>query len=751
MPSSNIVSLDELQRASQQALQTDNFEEAITYLEQIIEKQPQAIQYRLPLGLAYLLIGQEEAAQLTWAIAFSEVDEADGEFLLGELVQLLQAKIEAYERQEKWGLADLLYQHLHQLTPTDTNSILKGIQTALKGELLSRERLENTGLLETLETTIQQPEAIDLELLDATLQEVIIRDDGNRDLLSWIEETARYLPNPEAVTHKLYEKSIQVRMRSPYNSNSSKALAYIDAALRLDGTNFGLKHERVFIFIKSARYQEAATMAEALLMDCENKQEKVFAKCLLLDALIHLSDRWNDSQSHLEDILQLLRELIQEYSENPGLYMPSALATRSLFFYQYIKDNPVEYRSLQNQLAQIYVDSIQKQHEEKAVISDRVQVLGTSRKLRIGFLSECMTKHSVGWLSRWIFQHYDRERFEFYCYFKIYTTRPEGLDDFSQEWFADLSTGACIVYGDPEEIAKIIKQDDIDILVDLDSVTSEKNYATFALKPARIQVTWLGYDATGLPTVDYFLADRFVLPDHADDYYTETIWRMPTTYIAVDGFEVSVPSLRRDKLDIPADAVVYFSAQTAAKRHPDAVRCQIEILKQVPNSYLLLKGKGDADALRNSFLQTAEEEGIAGDRFRFLPPVKHESTHRANLSIADVVLDTFPYTGATTTLETLWMGIPLVTLVGNQFTSRNSYAMLRHAGIEAGIAYSQEEYIEWGVRLGSDAALREQVKRQLWRSRQTSPLWNAKQFTRDLENAFEQMWQQYLETSSQSN
>lgn len=104
------------------------------------------------------------------------------------------------------------------------------------------------------------------------------------------------------------------------------------------------------------------------------------------------------------------------------------------------------------------------------------------------------------------------------------------------------------------------------------------------------------------------------------------------------------------------------------------------------------------------------------------------------------MLDTFPYNGATTTLETLWMGIPLVTRMGEQFAARNSYTMLKNVGVEEGIAWTDEEYVEWGIRLGTDAVLRQQVREKLRQSRQTSPLWNAAQFTREMERAYEQMW-----------
>jgi len=107
------------------------------------------------------------------------------------------------------------------------------------------------------------------------------------------------------------------------------------------------------------------------------------------------------------------------------------------------------------------------------------------------------------------------------------------------------------------------------------------------------------------------------------------------------------------------------------------------------------------------------------------------------------VLDTYPYNGATTTLETLWMGIPLVTRVGEQFAARNSYTMMMNAGITEGIAWTDQEYLEWGIRLGKDPGLRQQIAGKLRQSRQTAPLWNGKQFTREMEKAYEQMWAIY--------
>ncbi|NEO52974.1 MAG: O-linked N-acetylglucosamine transferase, SPINDLY family protein, partial [Okeania sp. SIO3B5] len=267
------------------------------------------------------------------------------------------------------------------------------------------------------------------------------------------------------------------------------------------------------------------------------------------------------------------------------------------------------------------------------------------------------------------------------------------------------------------------------------------------LKTAPVQVTWLGWDTSGVPTIDYYIADPYVLPEDAQEYYQEKILRLPQTYLAIDGFEVGTPSIMRADLEIADDAVVYFSTQTGAKYNPQIAKLQMQILREIPNSYFLIKSFGEQDSLNRFFFDIAEEEGVARERIKFIPRVKLEETHRANLQIADIVLDTYPYNGATTTLETLWMGIPIVTKVGEQFAARNSYTMMMNAGITEGIAWSDKEYVEWGIRLGKDEALRQQISWKLRKSKQTAPLWNAKQFTREMEKAYEQMWQIYTEGS----
>jgi predicted O-linked N-acetylglucosamine transferase (SPINDLY family) len=266
-----------------------------------------------------------------------------------------------------------------------------------------------------------------------------------------------------------------------------------------------------------------------------------------------------------------------------------------------------------------------------------------------------------------------------------------------------------------------------------------------SFKPAPIQLTWLGSDSSGLPTIDYFIVDSKVVPVEFKKYYQETLWYLPETYLAIDDFEVGTMTLNRENLQIADDAIIYLCLQFNLKFNPDFCRLQLTIIKSVPNSVLLVKGASNDQSMQELFTTIATDIGLDKERIKFLPRDPDEVTHRANLAIADIVLDTFPYGGATTTLETLWLEIPLVARVGQQFSARNSYAFMTSAGLTEGIAWSDQEYIDWGIRLGNDQKLRNHIRYKLKQSKKTAPIWNAKKFTLDMENAYHQMWKNHLD------
>jgi predicted O-linked N-acetylglucosamine transferase (SPINDLY family) len=493
------------------------------------------------------------------------------------------------------------------------------------------------------------------------------------------------------------------------------------------------------------QHSESIAIAQQIYNLAQTVPEQIYANFLQLRSRLLAGGYWDEVSA----IAAQQEQLILAFTEATTAPLKRSTALElagATFFFPYIRNALAENRHVQNRLMQLLQTSVQTYAQARydrfrqGLATRRTQPRAPGTPLRVGYLSKCFKQHSVGWLSRWLFQYHDRQRVQVYGYLCGY--HPDQQDEL-QTWFLSHIDQPRTFERAGLKVADAIFEDAIDILVDLDSATGEHTFEILALKPAPIQITWLGWDALGLSAADYFMVDPYVLPAVADAHYAEKLWRLPQTYLAVDGFEVGIPNLRREDLGIASDAIVYWSGQTSYKQHPECLRAQLHILQAVPGSYFLIKGMEGKQSLQQDVLHLATAEGVDPARLRFLPYTASEFSHRANLAIADVVLDTYPYSGATTTLETLWMGIPLVTRVGEHFSSRNSYTMLMNVGVSEGIAWTAAEYVEWGVRLGQDAQLRQQVAWKLYQSRQSAPLWNARQFTRNMEAAYEQMWVTY--------
>jgi predicted O-linked N-acetylglucosamine transferase (SPINDLY family) len=732
-------SIQELCAAASHAYKHKHYSKAAALYEQLIALEPDTHSHYWHLGLMQLLDGQEAEAQLVWAMAMVEAEPEQAEQWILGLLTVLQAQAEQQEAVGEDQIAWMIRQHIHEVAPTDTDNYLQGLHLALK-----LEQLQESDIRAFKDALQANPSpALDSDRLWQVLQQFLTQVPEYPAVVELVEACLPWSNNVPAWIAALMSAADKLSIEPKTTTLNRR---YVELCLQLDPEHIGALLRLSGYYQDDCNYVEGIETARRCWGICRTLVDKVMGNAILLRGLMGTGACWQEAIATLQQQTELMHAFLAEFESAPHERLNSRIICAPLFFYPYLNDNPRETRFLQNRMAQAYQSSLHRfveNHLEDYRPYPAAPVVRTENRktIRVGYVSKFLWMHSVGWLSRWVFRHFDRDRFEVYAYFN----QQSQVSQFSKEWFASQATRACCFTGDIFGIAQAIREDEIDILVDLDSLTCSQTCGVMALKPAPVQVTWLGLDASGIPAVDYFMADPYVLPEGAEAYYAETIWRLPQTYIAVDGFEVGVPTLRREHLGIPRDAVIYFSSQFAYKRHPDTVRLQMQILKTVPNSYFLVKGDGDQAGIRAFFEQIAEEEGVAGDRLRFLPRDPNEFVHRANLAIADVVLDTYPYNGATTTLETLWMGIPIVTRVGQQFASRNSYTMLMNAGITEGIAYTSEQYVEWGVRLGQDMTLRQQVKWKLWQSRQTSPLWNARQFTRELEKAYEQMWRRHLE------
>ncbi|MEH1819696.1 MAG: tetratricopeptide repeat protein [Nostoc sp.] len=719
----------------------EKYLQATQLYERAIEIEPNTISYYWHLGLLLLLQGQEAEAQMTWMLPMTEADEEQLAIWTNELLQVLQIEAERRETLAEYSVAWLIRQHIREINPSNLNNLLQILLLSIKLEKFEEiENLNEWGLIESL--NYKENTEINAELLIQFLKEFLNAAPLHPIHLNLIEASLPYFSDTHKCFCILLPAAIQIghTLRQPL-----LAASILKLHLKLEPDNVEILRHLATFYQDARNYSQGIETAKLCYSLSEGLADKIFALHLMLRGLMSAGGYWQEICTTCQE----LETVYKQFIETQPILLEEGRILRLLtpaFAIPHIKDAPSEFRFIHNKIAEIFNNDIQAlaQSQEKNYhhkLINNQYLTPHTKKLKIGYVSYALRNHSVGWLARWLFQHHDRDKFDIHTYFVNYQL----VDDLLQDWYFNHAGNAHKLGMNGLEIADQIYQDEIDILIDLDSITLDITSEVMALKPAPIQVTWLGWDASGIPAIDYFIADPYVLPNDAQNYYTEKIWRLPQTYIAVDGFEVGVPTLRRDDLDIPMDAVVYLSAQRGYKRHPETTKWQMQIIKQVPNSYFLIKGLAEEETIKRFFYQIAEEEGVDCSRLRFLPQVYLESVHRANLAIADIVLDTFPYNGATTTLETLWMGIPLVTRVGEQFAARNSYTMMMNVGVTEGIAWTDEEYIEWGVRLGKDEALRQQVALKLKASRQTAPLWNGKQFTREMEKAYQQMWQRYIE------
>ncbi len=626
-------------------------------------------------------------------------------------------------------LSWLVRYHLQAINPSILNNLLHLLLLEIIRERFTPNILEEWQVIEHLREA--ELGTVDLDLLLKTITNIL--GFPSQQVLEFVDASCRHFREIE--DQKAFVKNVMqvARMIGYDHSKPEFAGSLTKSCLQIQPDNLFLLGELYWFYANAKNFKEAAAVSAQFSSYARKLSLRVFATYQQLYMYINQGN-WLG----IDDLHKEYKKMLKEFIDKGITEIDLLIRQNFILFPQpflYIQDDLAENRWLQNNIARLFQA---KELEISGNLCSRVLPQKNSEKLRIGYIAHTLRRHSVGWLSRWLIHYHDREKFSISIYFL-----QSKEDEITDEWFRKKADKFHVCPSNLKQTLQKIQEDEIEILVDLDSMTLNTTCAIMAHKPAPVQVTWLGMDASGIPNIDYFIADPYVLPENAQDHYQEKIWRLPQTYLAVDGFEIAVPTLRREHLNIPEQAVVYFSTQSGMKRHPNTIRLQMKIIKAVPDSYLIIKGWAEQAVIQSLFYNIATEEGVESDRLRFLGNDPSEEVHRANLAIADVVLDTYPYNGATTTLEVLWMGIPLVTRVGEQFAARNSYTFMVNAGIHEGIAWTDTEYVEWGIRLGTDVELRSQVAAKLHQGRRHAPLWDAQGFTQEMEKAYQQMWAEY--------
>lgn len=361
------------------------------------------------------------------------------------------------------------------------------------------------------------------------------------------------------------------------------------------------------------------------------------------------------------------------------------------------------------------------------------------RRLRIGFVSADFRRHSCASFLAPLFTHWPHSDLELIAYSDNHAD-----DEVTVSLKARVDHWRTVTGLGDIALAEQISDDRVDILVDLAGHMAGNRLPVFALKPAPLQVSWLGYpDTTGVDAIDYRLTDAIAdPPGQTDALHNETLWRLPECFIA---FSAGTPVLESGN---PRDdgRVVFGSFNHLPKVTPAVVSVWARLLKAVPDSRLVLKAKrlGEPET-RERYLALFGAEGIAADRLDLVGWRDMPGDHLALYRQIDIALDPFPYNGTTTTCEALAMGVPVVTLAGSRHASRVGASLLAAAGLDGLVANSVDDYVERAAALAHDGERRRAIAREQRLHFTASTLCDGQRFAARFAAALRQMWMRFCE------
>jgi protein O-GlcNAc transferase len=361
------------------------------------------------------------------------------------------------------------------------------------------------------------------------------------------------------------------------------------------------------------------------------------------------------------------------------------------------------------------------------------------RIIRIGYVSPDLRKHPVSYFLEPVLQQHNKEQFEIFCYSNsaIEDEVTGRLHEYSDHW-------RNIVEMSDRRAAELVRNDRIDILVDLAGHTANNRLLMFAMKPVPLQVSWIGYlSTTGLSAIDYKITDNNADPtDMTEQFHTEELLRLPECFLCYlpirDSPEIGpLPVLSTGH-------ITFCSFNKFFKFSEEIVSLWSTILKRVPDSLFMLKSICDEATghyIRNRFAK----KGVREDRI-IISSWDPSPKHLESYNLVDIGLDTYPFNGLTTTCEAMWMGVPVINLAGTAYHSRVGISLLSNAGLKDLVAETRDQYIEIAVNLAKDMKRLRSFRDQLRDMMKTSPLCHAERFTANLETSYRQVWKKWCKS-----
>ncbi len=389
---------------------------------------------------------------------------------------------------------------------------------------------------------------------------------------------------------------------------------------------------------------------------------------------------------------------------------------------------------------EVFEEHRQWSRSHEAALKGRVRPFANDRdpqrRLRVGYVSADLRLHSVAYFLLPLLEHHDREQVHVTAY-----SNSAVVDETTMRIQHSVDAWRPIAGAPDEQVAAQIRADGIDILVDLAGHTAGHRQQVFAQKPAPVQITWLGYPgSTGLDAMDYRCSDpQADPPGDATRLSSEQVLLLPRTtwcFLPLSGAPAVAP--------LPAlttSGVTFGSFNNFGKISPATLDMWAEVLRQTPGSRLLLKNV----AMRSAAAVTQTQDlfvsrGIAADRIELLGHDASLLDHLNQYNRIDLALDTFPYHGTTTTCEALWMGVPTITLAGDNHASRPGVSLLASVGLGDLVAYTPAEYVDKAVGLAGDLPRLADIRAGLRQAMLESPLMDGESFARDMEAGYRRAW-----------
>ena len=605
------------------------------------------------------------------------------------------------------------------------------------------------------EGDLQRAEKLYQTLLDADPEQVdvavnlavLLKNQGRlAEARSILEELVREHPGLATARNNLGRIEQQTGQLNAAEAHYREALK-INPAYPEAWNNLGN------LLLQYARVEEAE---EALLRALELKPDYVMA-LNNLGIVCNREGQSSRAESYYRKALEIQPEHLQAQSNLAKLLGETGRSPESMKIYQSLLSNCAAPIIVSNFLNSLHLLPEVSLRDQFLLARQWSKVIGgpsepplfpnpadPDRPLRVGYVSGDFGEHPVGYFLGVVLEHHDADAFEIYAYSN--SRRDDAVTGRIKNSVAHWRD----IFGLEEGAAvERIRQDEIDLLIDLAGHTGGNSMGIFSRRAAPLQLTWLGYfGTTGLAEIDYIIADAVVLPAQHEQYYTEQPLRLADSYLCFEP-----PQFELDITDPPGERNGYITFgcfNNRAKITAQSIELWAQVLRAVPDSRLLLKCPQLEDpAQRSALLEAFGSAGIAAERLEMRGKTDRRQ-HLQSYRDVDLALDTVPYGGGTTTAEALWMGVPVITLLGNTWVGRVSASILQAADLPDFVAKSDTEFVDKARTWAAGDAPLSRLRHQLRRNLSASALCDAGKFTGQLEAAYRKAWHSWCQTAGES-